>query len=206
MASGTPVLGTRRGVAARGDLAPTVGALGDTVEELVALRARARRDRSRRRAGSRVERHFTHHVMADGYVRMFRHFLADGRAARRGARPASGLGLTGTGARDAQQLDRAGACRCARPARAGRPPAATCSAHARSCSASAVSVRRSSTVSRDQDLRALRGSAGAGRAPSSTTWGTPIAASFEEPAIAPGPSCASDSPPHDRLMATDAPA
>jgi hypothetical protein len=25
-----------------------------------------------------VERHFTHHVMAEGYLRMFRHYLATG--------------------------------------------------------------------------------------------------------------------------------
>jgi glycosyltransferase involved in cell wall biosynthesis len=77
MASGTPVLGTRRGALPE-IVTPDVGALGDTVDELVALRAglaRIEPDACR----ARVERWFSHHAMAEGYVRMFREFLAAGR-------------------------------------------------------------------------------------------------------------------------------
>jgi glycosyltransferase involved in cell wall biosynthesis len=75
-ASGTPVLGTRRGALPE-IVAPGVGALGDTLDELVALRpALDRIDPSVCRAW--VERHFTHHVMAAEYVRMFRGFLGTG--------------------------------------------------------------------------------------------------------------------------------
>jgi glycosyltransferase involved in cell wall biosynthesis len=76
LVSGTPVLGTRRGSLPE-IVSPEVGALGDTLDELV-----------ERRAGldaiapeacrAWVERHFTHHVMAEGYLRMFRHYLATG--------------------------------------------------------------------------------------------------------------------------------
>ncbi len=76
MVSGTPVLGTRRGSLPE-VVSPDVGALGDTVDELVALRPRlAAVDPEACRA--RVERYFTHHRMAEGYLRMFRHFLAEG--------------------------------------------------------------------------------------------------------------------------------
>jgi glycosyltransferase involved in cell wall biosynthesis len=76
LVSGTPVLGTRRGSLPE-VISPEVGALGDTVEELVALRpALDRIDPAACRA--RVERWFTHHVMAEGYLRVFRHYLATG--------------------------------------------------------------------------------------------------------------------------------
>jgi glycosyltransferase involved in cell wall biosynthesis len=76
MASGTPVLGTRRGALPE-IVAPTVGALGDTLDELVALRpAIAGIDPAHCRDW--VERHFSHHVMAAGYIRMFREYLATG--------------------------------------------------------------------------------------------------------------------------------
>ena len=76
MVSGTPVLGTRRGSLPE-VISPDVGALGDTVDELVALRPRLTAiDPEACRA--RVERYFTHHRMAEGYLRMFRHFLAEG--------------------------------------------------------------------------------------------------------------------------------
>lgn len=76
MASGTPVLGTGRGALPE-VISPEVGALGDTLEELVALRPGLERiDPEACRA--RVERHFTHHHMAEGHVRMFRHFLETG--------------------------------------------------------------------------------------------------------------------------------
>jgi glycosyltransferase involved in cell wall biosynthesis len=76
MASGTPVLGTRRGALPE-IVAPSVGALGDTLDELVSLRPGI--DRIDPAACRRwVERHFSHHVMADEYVRMFRAYLATG--------------------------------------------------------------------------------------------------------------------------------
>jgi glycosyltransferase involved in cell wall biosynthesis len=77
MASGTPVLGTRRGALPE-IVAPSVGALGDTLEELVALRPEVDRiDPAACRAWA--ERHFSHQVMAGEYVRMFLAFLATGR-------------------------------------------------------------------------------------------------------------------------------
>jgi glycosyltransferase involved in cell wall biosynthesis len=76
MVSGTPVLGTRRGALPE-VVGPSVGALGDTLDELVSLRASIDAiDPSSCRAW--VERHFTHHVMAEEYVRMFRAYLATG--------------------------------------------------------------------------------------------------------------------------------
>jgi glycosyltransferase involved in cell wall biosynthesis len=76
MASGTPVLGTRRGALPE-IVGPDVGALGDTLDELVALRpAMEGIDPAACRAW--VERRFSHHVMAAGYVRVFRSFLATG--------------------------------------------------------------------------------------------------------------------------------
>jgi glycosyltransferase involved in cell wall biosynthesis len=74
MASGTPVLGTRRGALPE-IVTPAVGALGNTLDELVALRpALDRIDPAVCRAW--VEGHFTHHIMAAEYVRVFRAFLA----------------------------------------------------------------------------------------------------------------------------------
>lgn len=76
MASGTPVLGTRRGALPE-IVSPEVGALGDSVDELVTLRPGLERiDPEVCRA--RVERHFSHHAMAEEYLRMFRGFLATG--------------------------------------------------------------------------------------------------------------------------------
>jgi glycosyltransferase involved in cell wall biosynthesis len=76
LASGTPVLGTRRGALPE-IVSPEVGALGDTLDELVSRRDDLdRADPAACRA--RVERHFTHHVMAAGYLRMFREFIATG--------------------------------------------------------------------------------------------------------------------------------
>ncbi len=77
LASGTPVLGTRRGALPE-IVTPAVGALGDTLEELVELRSTMDHlDAAACR--SRVEEKFTHLVMAESYVRMYRHFLATGR-------------------------------------------------------------------------------------------------------------------------------
>lgn len=76
MVSGTPVLGTRRGSLPE-IVSAEVGALGDSVDELVAHRAALGAiDPAACRA--RVDRYFTHHRMAEGYLRMFRHYLATG--------------------------------------------------------------------------------------------------------------------------------
>jgi len=76
LASGTPVLGTRRGALPE-IVSPAVGALGDSVDDLVALRpALDGIDPGACRA--LVERHFTHHLMAAEYVRMFQAYLATG--------------------------------------------------------------------------------------------------------------------------------
>jgi glycosyltransferase involved in cell wall biosynthesis len=76
MASGTPVLGTRRGALPE-IIAPEVGALADTLDEMVACRATLGAiDPGACRA--RAERYFSHHVMAAEYLRMFRGYLASG--------------------------------------------------------------------------------------------------------------------------------
>lgn len=76
MVSGTPVLGTPRGALPE-IITSDVGAMGSSVDELVALRPTLDRvDPEACRA--RVERHFTHHIMAEGCLRMFRHYLAEG--------------------------------------------------------------------------------------------------------------------------------
>jgi glycosyltransferase involved in cell wall biosynthesis len=76
LASGTPVLGIRRGALPE-VVSPEVGALGDSVDELAALRPGLDRiDPDACRA--HVERHFTHHIMAAEYVRVLRGFLATG--------------------------------------------------------------------------------------------------------------------------------
>jgi glycosyltransferase involved in cell wall biosynthesis len=76
LVSGTPVLGTRRGSLPE-IVSPAVGALGDTLEELVERRP-ALDGIAPEACRAWVERHFTHHVMAEGYLRMFRHYLATG--------------------------------------------------------------------------------------------------------------------------------
>ncbi len=76
LVSGTPVLGTRRGSLPE-IVAPGVGALGETLEELIELRARldgVEPDACR----AHVEGHFPHHVMAAGDLRTFRGYLAPG--------------------------------------------------------------------------------------------------------------------------------
>ncbi|MGZ8391412.1 MAG: glycosyltransferase [Gemmatimonadales bacterium] len=73
MMSGTPVLGTRRGALPE-VVSNEVGALGDSLDELVALRSSIERcdpGACRRRA----ERWFSHTAMAEGYLRMYRHYL-----------------------------------------------------------------------------------------------------------------------------------
>ena len=76
LVSGTPVLGTRRGALPE-VISADVGALGDSVDELVALRPTLG-DIEPEACRARVERHFTHHAMAEGYLRVFRHYLATG--------------------------------------------------------------------------------------------------------------------------------
>lgn len=73
MMSGTPVLGTRRGALPE-IISPDVGALGDTLEELVALRS-SLADCDPQACRARAERGFTHTKMAAEYVRMYRHYL-----------------------------------------------------------------------------------------------------------------------------------
>jgi glycosyltransferase involved in cell wall biosynthesis len=74
MMSGTPVLGTRRGALPE-IVSPEVGALGDTLDELVFLRSSI--DRCDPQAcRTRAERWFSHIRMAEEYVRVYRHYLA----------------------------------------------------------------------------------------------------------------------------------
>jgi glycosyltransferase involved in cell wall biosynthesis len=77
MMSGTPVLGTRRGALPE-IVSPEVGALGDTIDDLVRLRAEVqRRDPAACRA--RAEQWFSHVRMAEEYLRMYQHYLATRR-------------------------------------------------------------------------------------------------------------------------------
>lgn len=74
--SGTPVLGTRRGSLPE-VLSPAVAEFGDSVEQLVSrLPEMARKDPAACRA--RAERYFSHTVMAEEYVRFYRHYLEAG--------------------------------------------------------------------------------------------------------------------------------
>jgi glycosyltransferase involved in cell wall biosynthesis len=73
MMSGTPVLGTRRGALPE-IVSEEVGALGDTLDDLVRLRASIRRC-DPQACRSRAERWFSHTRMAQEYVRMYQHFL-----------------------------------------------------------------------------------------------------------------------------------
>lgn len=85
LVSGTPVIGTNRGSLPE-IVSDEVGGRGDTLEELVAIAATIdRRDPAACR--DRVLRYFTHLVMAEEYVRFYRHFLASGAlpAGRRAA-------------------------------------------------------------------------------------------------------------------------
>ena len=76
MMSGTPVLGTRRGALPE-VVTHDVGALGDTLDELIELRSTIERlDPGGCRA--RAERWFSHTRMAEEYVRMYQHYLASG--------------------------------------------------------------------------------------------------------------------------------
>jgi glycosyltransferase involved in cell wall biosynthesis len=75
--SGTPVLGTRRGALPE-IITPEVGALGDTLEDLVEASERIHtRDPDCCRA--RAERCFSHLAMATAYVRIYQEVLSTGR-------------------------------------------------------------------------------------------------------------------------------
>lgn len=74
--SGTPVLGTRRGSLPE-ILTPEVGALCDTLDEMIEA-ARAIATRSPDACRAHAERYFSHLVMAEEYVRVYRHLLATG--------------------------------------------------------------------------------------------------------------------------------
>ncbi len=67
--SGTPVVGTRRGALPE-IVTPDVGALGDTLDELMDL-AEHIADRRPEACRARAERWFTHRTMAEEYVRMY---------------------------------------------------------------------------------------------------------------------------------------
>jgi len=74
--SGTPVLGTRRGALPE-ILTAEVGALCDTLDEMVeASKTIHTRDPARCRA--HAERYFSHLVMAEEYLRCYRHLLETG--------------------------------------------------------------------------------------------------------------------------------
>jgi glycosyltransferase involved in cell wall biosynthesis len=75
MISGTPVLGTRRGALPE-IVSPEVGALGDSLQELVELRPSLARCDPHACRG-RAERWFTHRRMAEEYARMYRQYLTD---------------------------------------------------------------------------------------------------------------------------------
>jgi len=74
LASGTPVIGTRRGSLPE-IVSPEVGFLGDTVDELVDHAGRIG-EVSPAACRARVERHFTHHVMASRYLEKYRSYAS----------------------------------------------------------------------------------------------------------------------------------
>jgi glycosyltransferase involved in cell wall biosynthesis len=77
MMTGTPILGTHRGCLPE-IVTPDVGALGDSVDQLVALVPRVERiDPAACRA--RAECHFSHLAMAEGYVRVLGHYVGTGQ-------------------------------------------------------------------------------------------------------------------------------
>ena len=74
--SGTPVLGTRRGALPE-LITPDVGALCDTMDEMIAA-AQSIHTRSPGACRALAERCFTHVVMAEEYLRMYHHVLDTG--------------------------------------------------------------------------------------------------------------------------------
>ncbi len=73
MMSGTPVLGTRRGALPE-IVTAQVGALGDTLDDLVQLRTSVERCQPEA-CRTHAERRFSHRVMAEQYVRMYQYYL-----------------------------------------------------------------------------------------------------------------------------------
>jgi glycosyltransferase involved in cell wall biosynthesis len=71
--SGTPVLGTRRGSLPE-VLTPEVGALCDTLEEMIEA-SRTIGSRAPDTCRAHAERYFSHLVMADAYVQLYRHLM-----------------------------------------------------------------------------------------------------------------------------------
>jgi len=78
--SGTPVLGTRRGALPE-VIRPEVGALCDTLDEMVAA-AETIHTRDPNTCRAHAERYFSHLVMAEEYVRMYRGLLSAGTLPR----------------------------------------------------------------------------------------------------------------------------
>lgn len=75
--SGTPVIGTRRGALPE-IITPEVGAIGDTLEELVEASEQIHtRDPERCRA--RAERYFSHMAMAKAYVDIYNSLISSGK-------------------------------------------------------------------------------------------------------------------------------
>jgi glycosyltransferase involved in cell wall biosynthesis len=74
--SGTPVLGTRRGALPE-ILTPEVGALSDTLDEMIDA-SKTIDTRQPAACRAHAEQYFTHLVMAEEYVRMYRHLLDRG--------------------------------------------------------------------------------------------------------------------------------
>lgn len=76
LASGTPIIGSPRGSLPE-LISPDTGGLGETLEELVALRGRLG-EWDPHACRARAERSFTHLVMAEEYLRMYRGLLESG--------------------------------------------------------------------------------------------------------------------------------
>jgi len=76
LCSGTPVLGTRRGALPE-LITPDVGALCDTMDEMIAA-AETMPTRDPAACREHAERHFTHLTMAEGYLRVYRHLIGSG--------------------------------------------------------------------------------------------------------------------------------
>ncbi|PYO89707.1 MAG: hypothetical protein DMD66_04780 [Gemmatimonadetes bacterium] len=74
--SGTPVVGTRRGALPE-IVTPEIGALGDTLDELIEG-SRGIETRSAAACRAHAERFFSHITMAEQYVRLYRNLLATG--------------------------------------------------------------------------------------------------------------------------------
>jgi glycosyltransferase involved in cell wall biosynthesis len=76
LASGTPIIGSPRGSLPE-LISPDTGGLGETLDELVALRGRLA-EWDPRACRARAERSFSHLVMAQEYLRMYRAMLDTG--------------------------------------------------------------------------------------------------------------------------------